>query len=69
MSIEIIGPKKYKFQDRVCLLLALQHAQSAHAQLEIEPRGGEDAQLVFDDGLSRNVVEVQVKGAKAKSHC
>jgi len=66
MSIEIIGPKKYKFQDRVCLLLALQHAQSAHAQLEIEPRGGEDAQLVFDDGLSRNVVEIQVKGAKAK---
>ncbi|NBA98580.1 hypothetical protein [Pseudomonas sp. R5(2019)] len=42
MSIEIIGPKKYKFQDRVCLLLALQYAQSAHAQLEIEPRGGED---------------------------
>lgn len=66
MSIEIIGPQKYKFQDRVCLLLALQHAQSAHAQLEIEPRGGEDAQLVFDDGLSRNVVEIQVKGAKAK---
>lgn len=66
MSIEIVGPKKYKFQDRVCLLLALQHAQSAHAQLEIEPRGGEDAQLVFDDGLSRNVVEIQVKGAKAK---
>jgi len=66
MSIEIDGPKKYKFQDRVCLLLALQHAQSPHAQLEIEPRGGEDAQLIFDDGLSRNVVEIQVKGAKAK---
>lgn len=66
MSIEIIGPKKYKFQDRVCLLLALQHAQNAHAQLEIEPRGGEDAQLVFDDSVSRKVFEIQVKGAKAK---
>lgn len=66
MSIEIVGPQKFKFQDQVCLLLALLHAQNADAQLQIEPRGGEDAQLVFDDGVSRKVFEIQVKGAKAK---
>jgi DNA polymerase III delta prime subunit len=64
MSIEIVGPEKYRFQDRVCAILALLYSKDRTAKLEIEPDGGEDAQLSIEDGGRERVVEVQVKGAK-----
>lgn len=66
MSIEIVGPKKYEFQDRVCVLIGLMYAENMRAQLHIEPNDGEDAQLSLVAGAGSIVVEIQVKGAKAK---
>lgn len=62
MSIELIGPEKFTFQDEVSVSLALEFIETASA-LIIEPTNGEDAELIFESGTSRNVVEVQVKGA------
>ena len=62
MSIELTGPEKFSFQDAVCALLALEFIETASA-LIIEPANGEDAELVFESGETRNIVEVQVKGA------
>jgi hypothetical protein len=66
MSIEIVGPKKYEFQDQVCCLIGLMHAENSQAQLYIEPNDGEDAQLVLFNGTDSVEIEIQVKGAKAK---
>ncbi|WP_175995723.1 hypothetical protein [Burkholderia stabilis] len=66
MSIEITGPEKYRFQDRICAVIALLYAKNSAAHLEIEPNGGEDAQLIFGNGNVKRVIEVQVKGAKGK---
>jgi hypothetical protein len=66
MTIELIGPRKYKFQDRVCAVVALLHAEDPASELKIEPSGGEDAQLLVGTGAAQRVVEIQVKGAKGK---
>ncbi|WP_211474619.1 hypothetical protein [Collimonas humicola] len=66
MSIEIIGPKKYEFQDRVCSLIGLMYAENMQAQLHIEPNDGEDAQLSLSAGTRNITFEIQVKGAKTK---
>lgn len=66
MSIEIVGPKKYEFQDMVCVLVGLMYAENTQAQLHIEPNDGEDAQLSLVAGTGSIEVEIQVKGAKAK---
>lgn len=66
MSIEIIGPKKYEFQDRVCSLIGLMYVENMRAQLHIEPNNGEDAQLNLVAGTGNIAVEIQVKGAKTK---
>ncbi len=64
MSIEITGPQKYLFQDRVCVLLAIIHADNSNASLEIEPKDGEDAQLTLNLGGKQRILEVQIKGEK-----
>lgn len=64
MSIEIIGPKAYEFQDRVCVLLAVLAAGDEAIELLIEPAGGEDARLVLKKHGVRHVVEVQAKREK-----
>lgn len=63
MSIEITGPQKYRFQDRVCALLTTMHADNAGASLEIEPQDGEDASLQLAVAGNPRVLEIQVKGA------
>lgn len=63
MSIEIIGQQKYRFQDHVCVLLAVLASGNPRASLQIEPKDGEDALLhATENGVTRTV-EVQVKGA------
>ena len=66
MTIELIGPQKYKFQDRVCAVIALLHVEDLTSELKIEPSGGEDAQLLVGPGVAKSLVEIQVKGAKRK---
>lgn len=65
MSIEINGPKGYKFQDRVCVLLAALAAENAAIELFIEPEGGEDARLVVMKQGARHVIEVQAKSEQS----
>ncbi|ANH67761.1 ATP-binding protein [Mitsuaria sp. 7] len=61
MSIEIIGPRAYRFQDRVCVLLAIRAAHEGAIEMQIEPVDGEDAMLLLTGQGSRLTVDVQVK--------
>lgn len=65
MSIEIIGQQKYRFQDHVCVLLAVLASGNPGASLQIEPKDGEDALLQTTESGVARTVEVQVKGATA----
>lgn len=65
MSIELTGPKKYKFQDHVCVLLAILAAPDAHMSLQIEPEDGEDALMTLCHGRKSHLVEIQVKGSES----
>ncbi|WP_322058502.1 hypothetical protein [Paraburkholderia sp. J63] len=64
MSIELTGPRKYKFQDRVCVLLAILAATDADTSLEVEPQDGEDALMALRKGGKTHFIEIQVKGAE-----
>lgn len=64
MSIELTGPKKYKFQDHVCVLLAILAVTDVDASLQVEPQDGEDALLALGKGGNTHFVEIQVKGAE-----
>lgn len=64
MSIEITGPKKYKFQDHVCALLAILSASDAGVSMQIEPQDGEDALMTLGKDGKEYLVEIQVKGAE-----
>jgi len=66
MSIEIIGQQKYRFQDHVCVLLAVLASGNPGASLQIEPKDGEDALLQTTESGVARTVEVQVKGATAR---
>lgn len=64
MSIEVIGPQKYEFQDYVCLLMALRFRDFPGLEVFIEPSGREDALFHLSiDGVPTEV-ELQVKGSK-----
>ncbi len=62
MTINITGPKKYDFQDIVCVALGLQTLSRPSVKFLIEPNGGEDCEIHFDG----QIVEIQVKGASGK---
>jgi len=64
LNIAIVGPEKYKFQDLVCVELALSLRNSGLSSMVPEPQGGEDTELTWDDvdGIAR--LEVQVKGTQ-----
>jgi hypothetical protein len=66
MSIELTGPKKYKFQDHVCVLLAILAATDADVSLQVEPQDGEDALMTLGKNGSTHLLEIQVKGAEGK---
>lgn len=66
MSIELTGPKKYKFQDYVCALLAILAVTDADTSLHIEPQDGEDALLTLSKEGNTRLVEIQVKGTESQ---
>lgn len=66
MSIAIIGPEKFAFQDMVCIELALGYRHDLKVELIPEPTGGEDANFVWP-GKTPLTLEVQVKGAKGSA--
>ncbi|MGY1887791.1 nSTAND3 domain-containing NTPase [Pseudomonas sp. SDT291_1_S447] len=64
MSIATVGPKKYDFQDMVCVEIFLRHIKTAGVELLIEPKAGEDAKLRIPSGTGAETIEIQVKGGK-----
>ena len=67
MSIEVVGPEKYLYQDEVCVELALRFWDADDVECIAEPLGGEDGELRVNlDGI-RFELELQVKGASAPS--
>ncbi|EOW9351602.1 hypothetical protein ACOB3G_001118 [Vibrio cholerae] len=67
MTIATIGPKKYDFQDLVCLDFVLKTVEKKDISFLIEPHGGEDASFMYkgdNDGVLKKF-EVQVKGSEA----
>ncbi|HCH1559138.1 TPA: hypothetical protein NKQ32_000588 [Vibrio parahaemolyticus] len=67
MTIATIGPKKYDFQDLVCLDFVLKTVEEKDIRFLIEPHGGEDASFMYkgdNDGVLKKF-EVQVKGSEA----
>ncbi|MFO4657303.1 nSTAND3 domain-containing NTPase [Vibrio cholerae] len=67
MTIATIGPKKYDFQDLVCLDFVLKTVEKKDISFLIEPHGGEDASFTYkgdNDGILKKF-EVQVKGSEA----
>lgn len=65
MTIAIIGPEKFAFQDLVCVDLALAAMDSGTVAMVPEQAGHEDATLSWPatDGAPAATIEVQVKGA------
>ncbi|MFT8440005.1 hypothetical protein [Acetobacter fabarum] len=64
MNIAIVGPEKYRFQDLVCVELALSLRGSELTSMVPEPSGGEDTEFKWRDGQSLKCLEVQVKGSQ-----
>lgn len=64
MSIAVIAPEKFDFQDLVCIELMLRFEANAGAVMLVEPEDGEDAGLTLPrHQMAPLIVEVQVKGA------
>ncbi|WP_085695266.1 MULTISPECIES: hypothetical protein [unclassified Pseudomonas] len=63
MSIATVGPKKYDFQDLVCVDVFLRHQGEESVELYIEPKAGEDAKVIIPSASGKKVIEIQVKGA------
>lgn len=64
MSIATVGPKKYDFQDLVCVFLFLRFEHLTGIGLHAEPVGGEDAKVTYYKGNVASTIEVQVKGSE-----
>lgn len=65
MTIAIIGPEKFAFQDLVCVDLALTALSHGPVAMVPEQAGHEDATLSWpvDESVATATLEVQVKGA------
>ncbi len=64
MNIAIVGPEKYKFQDLVCVELALALRGTGLTSMVPEPQGGEDTEFTWDNVDGIVLLEVQVKGTQ-----
>ena len=64
MNIAIVGPEKYKFQDLVCVELALALRETGLSSMVPEPQGGEDTEFTWEDVDGIALLEVQVKGTQ-----
>jgi hypothetical protein len=65
LTIAILAPEKFAFQDLVCIELGFSLAGTGLISLLPEPQDGEDALLTWV-GNRPLVLEVQVKGARGK---
>lgn len=63
MSIAITAPQKFDFQDIVCVEMMLRFHHLEEMNFLVEPKGGEDGEIRFGQGLPTVCAEIQVKGA------
>lgn len=64
MTIAIIAPEKFAFQDLVCVEIAYRFRAVKDATLVVEPKSGEDGTLTwFNPRNVRLTAEIQIKGA------
>ncbi len=62
MSIAIVAPTKFDFQDLVCVELGLRWPADGAPSLRAEPQNGEDAELTWTEAGKQRYCEIQVKG-------
>jgi Novel STAND NTPase 3 len=62
VSIAIIAPTKFDFQDLACVELGLRWPTDGAPSLRAEPHNGEDAELAWTEAGRRRLCEIQVKG-------
>ena len=62
MSIAIIAPEKFDFQDAVCVEMMLRFEHVNDARFVVEPTGGEDGELRLPSNGCVRRAEIQVKG-------
>ena len=65
MSIAIIAPQKFDFQDTVCVEMMLRFFYFRDARFIVEPENGEDAELQFAPTDSARRVLFQIKGSSS----
>jgi hypothetical protein len=61
LDIAVIGPEKFAFQDMACIELALSYRPFGFFALGPEPKGGEDASLIWSAPHARTLA-AHVKG-------
>ncbi len=66
MSIAKTAPKKFDFQDYVCIEMMLRFYHDESAEFRVEPTGREDGQLFYNWNDHERVAEIQVKGAEGR---
>ena len=66
MSISIIAPQKFKFQDAVCIEMMLRFEDLGDARFIVEPPNGEDAELYSIHNASGPHLEIQIKGSSGR---
>ena len=62
VSIAIIAPTKFDFQDLACVELGLRWPTEGTPSLRAEPHNGEDAELTWTEAGQLRRCEIQVKG-------
>ena len=63
MSIAIVAPEKFEFQDAVCVEMMLRFEHVNDACFVVEPKGGEDGELRLPWNGNVRLMEIQVKGS------
>jgi hypothetical protein len=61
MNIAITGPRRFAFQDLVCVELSLRFLHKSGAKLLVEPKDGEDVALLWHSWPGDRTLDVQIK--------
>ncbi|MGN7373082.1 hypothetical protein ACTHPZ_02535 [Bacillus halotolerans] len=65
MSIEIVGTKAYDYQYLMTVYIALRSHHISGAELIVEAKGGEDAELRIPSEIGVKTIEIQIKSERS----
>jgi len=65
LTIAVTAPQKFDYQDLACVKLMLRFWGVCGTQFLVEPKGGEDGELIFPATTVPSRFEIQVKGSNA----